>query len=271
MRHSLQTVNWVEFEADGGLRPCATLQDVVRAVADAGSENIGLDDVSVGAEGLDDAVALLRANGLTCTDVGVLRVGSGASTPAAEWLARLAERTGARICIAAFTASPHDETVVRELDRAAGIVSAGGARLALEFVPYSPLDSLAATVALCERIGWERCGVLLDSWHFCRSGAPWAELRALGPEQIALVHLSDAPEPVSDDARHESRFRRLPPGAGTLPLSELVATLRELGYSGVVSAEVLSADIRAMPPAAGARLLADALQATWPISPAGDG
>jgi sugar phosphate isomerase/epimerase len=268
--HSLQTVNWVEFEDDGGLRPSASLQDVVRAVADAGSENIGLDDVSVGPEGIDDAVALLRANGLTCTDVGVLRVGSGASTAAAEWLARLAKRTGARICIAAFTASPDDETVVRELDRAAAILSAGGARLALEFVPYSPLDSLAATVVLCERIGWERCGVLLDSWHFCKSGAPWAELRALGPDQVALVHLSDAPKPVSADLRRESRFRRVPPGAGTLPLSELVTTLREIGYTGVVSAEVLSADIRAMPPAAGARLLADALHATWPTSAEGE-
>ena len=40
------------------------------------------------------------------------------------------------------------------------------------------------------------------------------------------------------------------------------AALREVGYAGVVSVEVLSADIRAMPPAVGARALAGALLET---------
>lgn len=264
MPHSLPTVNWVEFIADGGLRASRPLPEIVAAVAGSGCGAIGLDDVSVGHEGIDDAVSLLRHHGLSCTDVGVLRVGASGRSASAEWLARLAQRTGARLCVAALYASPAHAGVMHELDRSAKVLSAVGVRLALEFAPYSPLDSLAATVALCERIGWERCGVLLDAWHFCKGGAPWTELRALGLEQIALVHLSDAPEPESDDLRHESRFRRVPPGAGTLPLHEFVVTLRELGYTGVVSAEVLSADLRAMPPAAGARLLADALQASWP-------
>ena len=195
----------------------------------------------------------------------MLRVGAGANATSAAWLARLAERTGAGLCIGALYASPADDAVLDELERAAAILSAAGVRLALEFAPYSPLDSLAATVALCERIGWERCGVLLDAWHFFMSGAPWAELRSLAVEQIALVHLSDAPEPAGDDLRHESRFRRAAPGAGTLPIDELVAALRGIGYGGVVSAEVLSADLRATPPATGALLLVDALQETWPM------
>ena len=264
MPHSLATVNWVEFQ-DGGLRACAWLSEVVAAIADTGSCAVGLDDVSVGPEGVDDAVALLHAHRLTCTDVGVLRVGSPTATAGAEWLARLAERTGAGICIAALYAGPDEERVVHELDRAAEVLSAAGVRLALEFASYSPLDSLAATVAVCERIGWERCGVLLDAWHFFMSGAPWPALRALLPEQIALVHLSDAREPKTTDLRYESRFRRMPPGAGTLPLSEFTAALRETGYAGVVSAEVLSADIRATPPAVGARALAGALLKTWPL------
>jgi sugar phosphate isomerase/epimerase len=266
MPHSLPTVNWVAFEDDGGLRPVASLREVITAIADAGSGGIGLDDVSVGLDGVDEAVSLLHASGLLCTDVGVLRVGAPGTSAIAstEWLARLAEPTGARICIAALYASPKEESVVRELERAAEIVAAAGVRLALEFAPYSQLDSLAATVALCERAGWDRCGVLLDTWHFCLSGAPWAELRALRPEQIALVHLSDAPEPESDDLRHESRFRRVAPGAGTLPLGEVVETLREIGYTGVVSAEVLSAELRAAPPSEGARVLAESLRAIWP-------
>ena len=139
-------------------------------------------------------------------------------------------------------------------------------RLALEFAPYSPLDSLAATVALCERIGWERCGVLLDAWHFFMSGAPWAELRSLPVEQIALVHLSDAPEPEGDDLR--SRKPLSPRGARRRHAADRASSSRRCGGSataGVVSVEVLSADLRATPPAVGAESLAGALLETWPL------
>jgi sugar phosphate isomerase/epimerase len=264
MPHSLPTVNWVEFEDDGSLRPVASLADVVAAIAASGCTGIGLDDVSVGAVGIEEAVSLLRPFALDCTDIGVLRVGAPGGAASAGWLAWLAERTGARICIAALHASPTDERVLRELEHAAAVLAAAGVRLALEFAPYSPLDSLAATVAVCERVGWERCGVLVDSWHVCKSGTLPTELRSLGPERIALVHLCDAPEPQSDDLRHESRFRRVAPGAGTLPLGEVIEILREIGYAGVVSAEVLSAELRTASPCAGARVLADALRATWP-------
>ena len=138
MPHSLPTVNWVEFQDDGGLRACAWLSEVVSAIADTGCGAVGLDDVSVGPEGVDDAVALLHAHRLTCTDVGVLRVGSPTATAGAEWLARLAERTGAGICVAALYASPDQERVVHELDRAADVLSAVGVRLALEFALYKP-------------------------------------------------------------------------------------------------------------------------------------
>ena len=264
MPHSLPTVNWVEFEEDGGLRPIAPLPEVAAAVAGSGCGAIGLDDVSVGHEEVDDAVSLLRLHALRCTDVGVLRIGSPDLAASAEWLARLAQRTGAEVCVGAVYATPDARAVVDELARAAEIIAAAGVRVALEFAPYSPLDSLGATVELCRQVGWDRCGVLLDAWHFFRSGAPWPDLRRLDPEQIALVHLSDAAEPETSDLRYESRFRRLPPGAGTLPLGDFTAALRRIGYAGVVSAEVLSADLRAAPPAAGARALAEALRETWP-------
>jgi len=255
----------VEFEEDGGFRPTAPLVEVVAAVSSSGCGAIGLDDISVGAEGIDEAVALLHASGLHCTDVGVLRIGNPSLQASAKWLAGLAERTGAALCIGALYASPTDGDVVDELREASNVLSNVGVRLALEFAPYSPLDSLTATIELCERVGWERCGVLLDAWHFFMSGTPLAELRRLEPEQIALVHLSDAPEPETNDLRHESRFRRVTPGRGTLALGDFVEALREVGYEGVVSAEVLSAELRATPPTVGATALMDALRETWPL------
>jgi hypothetical protein len=62
---------------------------------------------------------------------------------------------------------------------------------------------------------------------------------------------------VAFDACHQEQAR--------YPSGEFTAALREVGYAGVVSAEVLSSDIRATPPAVGARALAGALLKTWPL------
>ena len=63
----------------------------------------------------------------------------------------------------------------------------------------------------------------------------------------------------------ESRFRRLPPGAGSLPLEEFRDAIATTGYDGVVSAEVLSAELRALSPEEGARALIGALRQVWPL------
>jgi len=74
---------------------------------------------------------------------------------------------------------------------------------------------------------------------------------------------SDAPAAAPDDLQFESRFRRLPPGAGELPLADFAHSLAAIGYRGVVSVEVLSTELRRLPPAEGARLLREALLGSW--------
>ena len=154
--------------------------------------------------------------------------------------------------------------VVRELADCAFALRGAGATVALEFAPYSHLRTLAETIRICELVGWDRCGVLLDSWHFARSGSPWVELRALRADQVSLVHLDDAPEPVTEISGTKAASgacRRVPgrcrPRSSSRPCARL-------GYEGVVSAEVLSADLRARPPREGARVLVDALRVAWP-------
>ena len=210
----------------------------------------------------DDVAALLRAHGLTCTDVGVLRVGADDIEEAALGLAGLARATGAAICIAAVDTATVAEAIPL-LRTAAAILAESGIRAALEFVPYGALPTLHDAFAVCDAVGWERCGLLVDTWHFFQSGEPWELLRSLARSQIALVHINDALPPSSDDLMHESRFRRAPLGAGTFDLTEFAATLAELRYDGVVSIEVLSDQLRSRPPAAGARELLDSLRNGW--------
>jgi sugar phosphate isomerase/epimerase len=101
--------------------------------------------------------------------------------------------------------------------------------------------------------------------HFFRTCGSCSDICALDGDQIALVHLNDAPPPTGDDRVFESRFSRVPPGVGSLPLEDFRDAIATTGYRGVVSAEVLSTDLRALPPEQGARELMDAVRRTWPL------
>ena len=181
-----------------------------------------------------------------------------------ESLAALAAATGAHICIAAI-ASRTDESV-DDLRAGAAILAEAGVRTALEFVPYGGVRSLSEGIDVCSAVGWDRCGLLVDTWHLFRGGEQWPLLRSLAAHQIALVHLNDAPEPVGDLV-YDSRFRRTPPGEGTFPLADFLELLDEIGYDGVVSLEVLSSAIRSRPPAEGARDLLDATRRLLSVRP----
>jgi sugar phosphate isomerase/epimerase len=246
---SLPTLNWLRFPE---LTPVWPLEDVLAGAAAAGFDAVGLDDMTLAGRDAGDAAALLDAYGLACTDVGVLR-----TREQAESLAALATATGARVCIAATDS-------IDDLRTGAAILAEAGVRTALEFVPYGRVRTLSEGIDACAAVGWDRCGLLIDSWHFFRGGEEWDILRSLAAEQIALVHVNDAPPQVGDLV-HESRFRRLPPGEGTFPLAGFLDAFEEIGYDGVVSLEVLSASLRSRPPTEGARELHDAMRSIRPV------
>jgi sugar phosphate isomerase/epimerase len=248
-------LNWLEL---GGERaaPVWPLEDVLAAAAATGFAAVGLDDASVAGRSDDEVAELLRMHGLACTDVGVLRIGVD---DAAERLASLAAATGARSCIAAVF---DGDAAAASLRAAADVLDAAGVRIALEHAAYGALRTLDDAVALCEDVGWDRCGLLLDSWHLERGGGDaWELVAGLDRTQVELVHLNDAPPPLGDDLVRESRERRLPPGRGELDLDRFLEALDRLGYDGVVSLEVLSAELRRRTPLAGARELFAAARA----------
>jgi sugar phosphate isomerase/epimerase len=271
-RFSLPTLNWLRYPRDSdltGLEPVPgwPLGDVLDAAASAGFPAVGLDLYTLRSHdgAIDELAAALGPRGLACSDVGVLPIGTPELRAAAETLARVASATAAPTCIAAFfTPVPHAQAVA-ELKQSSEIIADAGARLALEFASYGGLTRLADAVAICEAVGWDRCGLLVDTWHFFRTDSPWPVLRSLDGEQIALVHVNDGGAPASADAVYEGRFRRLPMGAGSFPLTEFASALDDIGYRGTLSTEVLSDDIRGAPPAAGARLLLTALRECWAI------
>jgi sugar phosphate isomerase/epimerase len=270
--YSVPSVNFLRFEPDDPghpLPPVQPLEELLAAAAAAGFTQVGLDDLTLGGYvrdggSLDGVPKLVHSHGLALSDLGVLRIGEPDVLDVARTLASLAAATGAGVCMTALY-TEIDDGAVAQLRTCGDILGEAGTRLALEHGAYGYLRTLAHSVALCEAVGWERCGVLADSWHFFRGESDWRLLRSLRERQIAHVHVNDgAAEPALDPVI-DSRFRRLPPGTGTFPLDEFRAAIEASGYDGAISAEVLSAELRKLDAGEAARTLMAGLRRAWPL------
>src|SRR5438067_2095718 len=83
------------------------------------------------------------------------------------------------------------------------------------------LPDLATAVAVVRDAGAPNGSVLLDTWHFARGGG---SLDDLDPEAVRLlggVQISDR-APEQDHEPYVPRRGRKLPGAGALPLTEII-------------------------------------------------
>jgi sugar phosphate isomerase/epimerase len=82
-------------------------------------------------------------------------------------------------------------------------------------------------------------------------------------DDIAYVRFTDALEPESPRLVRETLHRRALPGEGVLELDRFAGTLLDRGWDGLVSVEVLSAELRALPVDVLVRRLHDTTARFW--------
>lgn len=242
--------------------------DVIAAAGRAGFGAIGLDVGTIAADRahgvtVEQMRAALKEADLVCSDlVGFIGPCADAVATSRE-LADSAEQLAAPLCVASVgTEAPFGELVTM-LDTVAGTLDESGVRLGIEFIPGSGIPTLAAAVRLCAELGWERSGVVLDTFHHFVARTPLSEVAALRAADIALVQCCDALTETPLVRADESRHRRRLPGTGVLALSEWVSAIRSTGYTGVVASEVLSAELRERPVDEVAHECLAALTRTW--------
>ena len=132
-------------------------------------------------------------------------------------------------------------TARREFAGIAAYAHAHGVRLALE--PLNPIYmntdtficSLAQAARMVEEVNHPSFGLFLDLWHFWEDPAAPKLIRAHA-DKIFGVHISDwrRPRAFGD---------RLLPGAGEIPVVNLLKTIRHAGYKGIYTLEIFS-DLR---------------------------
>lgn len=128
-----------------------------------------------------------------------------------------------------------------------------GVRPAMEFLGFvEQVNSIAAAREIMERSGDPTATLVIDWFHMVRGSGRdtmLEDLRALAPEQIAIVHLDDVPyrKPFAEMTDGD----RVYPGDGDIPLDDLFAVLGEIGYRGPVSVELFNAELWGAGPVSG--------------------
>ena len=211
-------------------------------------------------------------HGLTLLDLEVVRLGPDRSIDEALRLLDLAVVLGARFLL---TVSSHPDPADTRAELAALVRAAHGGptRIALEFMRFTRVPTLADAVAVLDDIGADPgdATVLVDALHLRRSGetpADVAAVAAAAPGRIGYWQICDGPAAAPADVDgvdglvHEARHHRLAPGEGDLPLHDLIAALP----AGLpISVEVQSDRLAAShDPVARARHLMEATRAVLP-------
>lgn len=98
----------------------------------------------------------------------------------------------------------------------------------LEFMPWTGVPTLTQAARIVEASGRDNACVLVDAFHFDRSGGSHADLAKIAPQRMGYIQLCDVPGPrpaemaeIIRQARSERRF----PGDGDADLPRLLAAL----------------------------------------------
>ncbi|MGH2635911.1 MAG: sugar phosphate isomerase/epimerase family protein [Actinomycetota bacterium] len=233
----------------------ATFEERVAAAADAGYAGLGL---------LVDDYEAMRAAGRSDADLRAVCERHGMRVPEVEFLyhwtctddrAEFARRLEDRCYRAAdaFRArhlnmgdvNPPGEMPPLGLaaERFAEICDRAaehGLLVALEFLPWSGIPDAASAWEIVRTAGRANGGINLDVWHHFRGAADDDLLRAIPPDRIVCIALSDADAVVVGDLIDDTTRRRRLPGSGSFDLVGFLRLLDDCGVTAPVTVEILS-------------------------------
>jgi 2-keto-myo-inositol isomerase len=129
-----------------------------------------------------------------------------------------------------------DESV-RVLRELSDVASPYGVQLAFEFLgfPWCSVRTLAQCWDIVGETGRDNVGLVIDTCHFYAGGSALSSIAQVVPQKILIFHINDVedrPLETIEDAH------RLLPGEGVIPLDDILARLRDIGFDGLCSVEL---------------------------------
>jgi sugar phosphate isomerase/epimerase len=251
--------------------PVKNLDEALSAAKTGGFAGVefGAQEVAqrVESEGMEAVRALFSSAGLQPAGFGLPVDWRGSEESWQKGLAELPRLAQAAAAIGGTRTStwimpcsndrPYEENRRFHIERftpIAGILADHGILLGLEFIgpktlrdsqKYPFISTLEDMVALGQEIG-PNVGLLLDCWHWYTSRGTVEAIRALKPEQVAYVHVNDAPAGVDIDAQVDN-VRALPGETGVIDIVGFLHALRDIGYTGPVVPEPFKKELADLP------------------------
>lgn len=242
------------------------LEAKLKAVRSAGFSQIMLaaKDIVGHPDGMEAAVAAVRASGLRVTGFQVLRDFEGLSghlhdykMDIAKSMLDMCHALDCRLLLVCSSTSVHatGETaaLVKDLRKLAMLAIPMNIKIAYEALSWGRVinEFPQAWDIICQA-DMPNLGLGFDSYHMFATNTPLDELDILDPDKILLVQLADfmwteikSVEERIATARH---FRVFPgEGVHSEALATLVTRLHGLGYRGDYSFEVFNDDYQQMP------------------------
>ena len=260
-----ESINWSPYFGQSSTSVFA----LVEAASEAGFSWISFDEPllkgaqrdSISLAELEKAVEGARLKTLAVHSLGI----SGSTEvdmAAAEQLLLAAMELGAPYLHCGVTGEV-DSELRKSVKRIATRARECGVALAIEFLPFLPVASIADTRAIIEACEDDGPGMVVDSWHFFHGPDSWEELQSLKPSEIAYVQFDDHPALESRDILAETTMRRVLPGLGEFDLDRFAQVFHEMGWQGIVGLELLSEESRNRPPGEVALELMRSSQPYW--------
>ena len=125
--------------------------------------------------------------------------------------------------------------------------AAYGLALQLEFMPFSLVADLESAYDVVSAAGAANAGLVLDVWHFMRSGSSVEQLAAIPGDRLFTVQLNDGPSAPEPDLWQAAAHDRLLPGRGQFDVVPLLRSLPR-GARLDVGPEVLSDSLCVLDP-----------------------
>lgn len=122
-----------------------------------------------------------------------------------------------------------------------------GARLGIEFFPWSNIKTLQDGLQLVADANHDAGGIIIDTWHVARANTPIEDLACVPPQRIVGVELNDADEHVIGTLFADTVHRRRYCGDGVFDLTGMINALRTAGWNGPWGVEILSSEHRSQP------------------------
>ena len=128
--------------------------------------------------------------------------------------------------------------VLREL---ASIGERHGVALGFEFLGQKDcsVQTLELANEIVANVNRRNIGLVLDSFHFYTGGSTIKMIDALDSKRLFIFHIDDAENLPLDQL---TDAQRLLPGLGILPLQEIIAAFRRIGYDANASVEIFRPD-----------------------------